>query len=133
MMEGIAKEYRAEENEIVIQMKDEGQRFLFSIYDSKPRVLQYGEVVRLKPGFKKVSFKSRGQSIVISSGEELSSNYVVSEVIDTRSLGGERKRTTSTFKIVGGRILDTTPTKSEEQNKAQHPTDGAVEPEKPKE
>lgn len=117
MIQGIAKECRIAEKDIVIQMKDEGQRFLFSIDGSDPRVLEYGEIIQLKQGFKTASFKARGRSIVISAGEGIGSDFVVSEVIDTRSSGGERKLTTGRFKIADTKILDSTPPKIEEQNR----------------
>ena len=133
MIEGISKESHVVENEIVITMKNEGQRFLFTVDDSKPRVLDYGEVIRLKPGFKKASFKSRGRSLVITSSGASPAEYSVSEVIDTRSLGGERNRSTRSFKIIESRMQESTPEEIQEQNKAQHPTDGAVVPDRPEE
>ncbi len=99
IIQTISKTTEVVDKDLVITMKNEGQRYLFSTDDSKPRVLEYNEVIRLKAGFLKATFKSRGHTLIITSIKDSPGQYTIEEVIDTRSLGGEIKHNTRSFTI----------------------------------
>lgn len=99
IIQTISKTTEVVDKDLVITMKKEGQRYLFSTDDSKPRVLDYNESIRLKAGFLKATFKSRGHTLIITSVKDSPGQYTIEEVIDTRSLGGEIKHNTRSFTI----------------------------------
>jgi hypothetical protein len=106
IIQAISKKTEVAEKDLVITMRDEGQRYLFSADDSKPRVLDYSEVIRLKDGFLKATFKSRGHTLTITSIKASSGKYTIEEIIDTRSLGGEVKNTTRSFTIAQNELRE---------------------------
>jgi hypothetical protein len=106
IIQAISKTTEVVDNDLVITMKNEGQRYLFSTDDSKPRVLEYKEIIRLKAGFLKATFKSRGYTLTITSIKDSPGQYTIEEVIDTRSLGGEIKHNTRSFTIAKNELQE---------------------------
>lgn len=107
IIQAISKTTEVVDKVLVITMKNEGQRYLFSTDDSKPRVLEYKEIIRLKAGFLKATFKSRGHTLTITSVKDSHDQYTIEEVVDTRSLGGEIKRNARSFIITQDKLQET--------------------------
>ena len=106
IIQAISKTTEVVDKDLVITMKNEGQRYLFSTDDSKPRVLEYKEIIRLKAGFLKATFKTRGHTLTITSIKDSPGQYTIEEVIDTRSLGGEIKHNTKSFTIAKNELQE---------------------------
>ena len=109
MIQAISKTTVVVDKVLLITMKKEGERYLFSVDDSKPRVTEYEEVIRLKDGFKKAVFMSRHYTLTVASIKDNPGQYTVEEAIDTRSLGGEIKHNTSSFTITQNRLQEAQP------------------------
>lgn len=109
IIQAISKTTEVVDKDLVITMKNEGQRYLFSTDDSQPRVLEYKEIIRLKAGFLKATFKSRGHTLTITSIKDSPGQYTIEEVIDTRSLGGEIKHNTRSFTITQNKLQEAPP------------------------
>jgi hypothetical protein len=93
MLHSIFKEVIVIDGALVVKTKSSGQRFLFSIEGSDPSLLDYDQAITLPPGFSKADFRTRGYSLSLTKDLVDTSKYMVSEIIDTRSAGGEKQRT----------------------------------------
>ena len=93
MLGAIFSDIRVSDSALTVTTKASGQRFLYSVDDSTPTLLDYNQSVTLPQGFKKAEFKTRGFSLTLTKDLNEPFLYTVTEIIDTRSSGGERQST----------------------------------------
>lgn len=77
---------------LIIQMPDQGTRYLLYVEDENPELLNYNELIKIEYG-KKYSFSSRHMQINFQPNDALNS-FKADIVKDLRSFGGKLEKST---------------------------------------